>query len=132
MSVLDDIPYARFLGLRAEMLNGVPVVVMPFKPPLIGNPLIPALHGGATAAMMELAAIDRLAGQAPGGPIPKPINVTVAYLRVGRAQTTYAQARISRAGRRVANVLVEAWQDERDQPIAVLTAHFISQPSDGR
>lgn len=127
MSILDDIPYARFLGLRAEMQDGGPVVVMPFSPPLIGNPMIPALHGGATAAMMELAAIDRLAREAPDGPIPKPVNVTVAYLRSGRARTTYAQARISRAGRRVANVLVEAWQDDRDQPIAALTAHFISR-----
>lgn len=128
MSVLDRIPYAGFLGLGVDSLDGEPVVVMPFRDILVGNPLLPALHGGAIAAMMELTAIARLAGNDPGASIPKPVNVTVAYLRSGRAETTWAHARINRAGRRVANVLVEAWQSDRDQPIAALTAHFLLQP----
>ena len=125
MSVLDHIPYARFLGLRAETIDGEAVIVMPYQPSLIGNPMLPALHGGATAAMMELAAVERLARDLEQADIPKPINLTVAYLRSARDRDTYAHARISRAGRRVANVLVEAWQDDRAAPIAALTAHFL-------
>lgn len=125
MSVLPLLPYARFLGLRADMLDGHPIVIMPFQPHLVGNPMLPALHGGSTAAMMELTAIDRLARDADDGAIPKPINVSVAYLRSARDADTFAHARINRAGRRVANVLVEAWQTDRAAPIAALTAHFL-------
>ena len=127
MSPLDRIPYARFLGLEAREVDGEPVIVMPFREPLVGNPLLPALHGGAIAAMMELTAIARLASSKPGTPLPRPVNVSVAYLRSGRAADTFAHALISRAGRRVANVRVEAWQGEREQPIAALSAHFLTQ-----
>lgn len=128
MSGLDRVPYARFLGLEGREIDGESVIVMPFREALVGNPMLPALHGGAVAAMMELTAIARLAGKSPETPLPRPINVTVSYLRSGRALDTIAAARISRAGRRVVNVLVEAWQADREQPIAALSAHFLLHP----
>jgi uncharacterized protein (TIGR00369 family) len=98
---------------------------MPFDDKLIGNPMLPALHGGSTAALLEMTALAQVALSFPSARLPRPINVTVAYLRTGRARDVFARARISRAGRRVAHVLAEAWQDTREQPIASLTAHFL-------
>jgi uncharacterized protein (TIGR00369 family) len=123
-ALLDNIPYARFLGLRTEQAGDVLTVTMPFADRLIGNPLLPALHGGATAAMLELTAVAQVALVWPRLRLPRPITVTTAYLRSGRPQDVYARARISRAGRRVAHVIAEAWQDDPAQPIASLTAHF--------
>lgn len=123
-ALLNTLPYARFLGLRTEQDGETLTVTMPFADHLIGNPLLPALHGGSTAAMLELTAIAQVALTWPRLRLPRPITVTTAYLRSGRPQDVYARARISRAGRRVAHVLAEAWQDDSTQPIASLTAHF--------
>lgn len=124
-ALLDRLPYARFLGLESEQDGDVLTVTMPFADRLIGNPMLPALHGGATAALLELTAVAQVALVWPRLRLPRPINVTVAYLRSGRPGDVHARARISKAGRRVAHVLAEAWQEDEAQPIASLTAHFL-------
>ncbi|WP_298744249.1 PaaI family thioesterase [uncultured Brevundimonas sp.] len=123
--LLDRVPYARFLGLESRQDGDLLTVTMPFAERLIGNPVLPALHGGATAALLELTAVAQVALSYPRLRLPRPINVTVAYLRSGRPADVHARARISKAGRRVAHVLAEAWQDDQTQPIASLTAHFL-------
>lgn len=123
--LLDRVPYARFLGLESRQDGDVLTVTMPFADRLIGNPMLPALHGGATAALLELTAVGQVALTWPRLRLPRPINVTVAYLRSGRPVDVHARARISKAGRRVAHVLAEAWQEDGAQPIASLTAHFL-------
>lgn len=123
--LLDRLPYARFLGLTTQADGDALTVTMPFHERLIGNPVLPALHGGSTAALLELTAVAQVALLYPRLHLPRPINVTVAYLRSGRPVDVRARARISKAGRRVAHVLAEAWQDDVDQPIASLTAHFL-------
>lgn len=125
MTVLSRIPYAGFLGLSSREEDGQVVVSLPFADRLIGNPILPALHGGATAALLEMTAVAQVAATWPQTRLPRPINVSVAYLRSGRPQDVHARARIGKAGRRVAHVLAEAWQDDPDQPIATLTAHFL-------
>jgi len=124
-ALLDAMPYARFLGLQSEMEDEVLTVIMPFADHLIGDPMLPALHGGSTAALLEMTAIAQVALVYPRLRLPRPIDVTVSYLRSGRPQDVFARARISRAGRRVAHVLAEAWQGDAAQPIASLTANFL-------
>jgi len=124
-ALLDRVPYARFLGLESRQDGDVLTVTMPFADRLIGNPMLPALHGGSTAALLELTAVAQVALTWPRLRLPRPINVTVAYLRTGRPVDVHARARISKAGRRVAHVLAEAWQEDEAQPIASLTAHFL-------
>ncbi|WP_312597327.1 PaaI family thioesterase [Brevundimonas sp.] len=123
--ILATLPYARFLSLKTLVSGDEITVIMPFSDKLIGNPMLPALHGGSTAALLEMTAMAQLALAFPSPRLPRPINVTVAYLRTGRPIDVFARARISRAGRRLAHVQAEAWQEERAQPIASLTAHFL-------
>lgn len=123
--LLETLPYARFLGLLTRRDGDLLTVTMPFADRLIGNPVLPALHGGSTAAMLELTAVAQVAVLYPRLELPRPINVTVTYLRSGRPQDVYARARISKAGRRVAHVQAEAWQDDQANPIASLSAHFL-------
>ena len=61
---------------------------------------------------------------------PKTIDFTIDYLRSGRARDAYARAEVQKAGRRVANVRVEAWQDARDRPIAAAHGHFLMPDAD--
>jgi len=124
-ALLDTLPYARFLGLQTRLDGDDLTIVMPFADRLIGNPILPALHGGATAALLEMTAVAQVALSYPRLRLPRPINVTVAYLRSGKPVDVLARARISKAGRRVAHVLAEAWQDDAANPIASLTAHFL-------
>nr|WP_255500870.1 PaaI family thioesterase [Caulobacter sp. 17J80-11] len=111
--------------MRAELAGDEMTAIMPFAEHLIGNPLLPALHGGVTGAFMELTAMAQLAIVERRPRLPRPIGVTVQYLRSGRPLTTYARAQIKKAGRRIANVHVEAWQETRAAPIASLHAHFL-------
>ena len=123
--ILEHMPYARFLNLRAMISGDEATVIMPFAERLIGNPMLPALHGGSTAALLEMTAMTQVALSFPGPRLPRPINVTVSYLRTGRPIDVFARARISRAGRRIAHVQADAWQEERGDPIASLTANFL-------
>ena len=106
-------------------------VILPFSEHLIGNVQLPAIHGGVLGALLEITALAQLSLTQGLARQPRPIDVTVEYLRSGRPLDTYARASIKRLGRRVANVQVEAWQEERARPIASLHGHFHVTPSDG-
>jgi uncharacterized protein (TIGR00369 family) len=129
-TMLAMVPYARFLGIRAELAGDEMTAILPYANHLIGNPTLPAIHGGVLGAFMEMTALAQLSiAQESGGERmarqPKPIDVTVEYLRSGRPVDTFARAQITRMGRRIANVRVEAWQAERAAPIAALHGHFL-------
>lgn len=121
--LFDAIPYARFLGLTAALDGAELVTTMRYGEHLIGNPALPALHGGTLGALLESAAIFELLWRAETVVVPKTITLTVDYLRSGGPVDTHARSVITRHGRRVANVRVEAWQADRAAPVA--TAHAI-------
>jgi uncharacterized protein (TIGR00369 family) len=122
---LERTPYVRFLGVRAELAGDEMTAVLPFQDKLIGNVKWQALHGGVLGAFMEMTALAQLALSEDLPRLPKPIDVTLEYLKVGRPMTTFARAELRKVGRRVANVHVEAWQDQRAEPVAALRGHFL-------
>lgn len=139
--LVSGVPYLEFLGVKVDRCGDELTVIMPFSDTLIGNPLLPALHGGATAAFLETTAVLELGwvmiwenmerGEA-GDPavmarpeLPKTIDFTVDYLRSGKPYDAYARARVTRRGRRYASVHVEAWQDHRARLFAQATGHFL-------
>lgn len=118
-------PYVKAMGVRFDQHGDELTGVMSFAPHIVGNPLIPALHGGAVGAFMEMTASASLLCAAELEGLPKTIDVSVDYLRPAAAKDVYARAIIGRLGSRVANVRVEAWQDRREAPVATLHAHFM-------
>ncbi len=122
---LERVPYARFLGLRVELAGDEMTAILPFSQHLVGNPILPALHGGVIGAFMEMTALAQLSLARPALRIPKTIDITIEYLRPGLAQDTFARATLRKVGRRVANVQVECWQDSRIRPVAGMTGHFL-------
>lgn len=129
-ALLQAVPYARFLGMSAEFLEGRLVTKLNFDRSLIGNPLLPALHGGAIGGFLEMTAIAQLVLETGMQQAPKPVSITVEYLRSGRPMDSYATALITKQGRRVVNVSVEAWQDDRLKPIATAHGHFLLRQED--
>lgn len=123
--LVDAIPYSRFMGISMTHVDGELLGTLRFGEHLIGNPMLPAIHGGVLAALLESTAIFQLMWETETIVLPKTITVTVDFLRPGRAQDTWARGILTRQGRRVANVRVEAWQDYRSRPIAVASAHFL-------
>lgn len=124
-AALARIPYAAFLGVRAELRGDELTLMLPFSERLIGNPLLPALHGGVIGALMELTALTQLAIASKSEKFPKTIDVGFDYLRSGRPLDSYARARVIKVGRRIANVQAEAWQRQRGSPIAAMHGHFL-------
>ncbi len=148
-ALVGAVPYIGFLGIEFDRRGDELTSILQFDEKLIGNPVLPALHGGATAAFLEVTSIiglswsilwddiehgnldpeDLANGQMPS--LPKTIGFTVDYLRSGLPRDAYARARVIRSGRRYASVHVEAWQDNRTRPIAQATGHFLMPRRDG-
>lgn len=121
----NNIPYAKFIGVEVQMAGDELTCVLPFKDLLIGNPALPAIHGGVVSAFLETTAILQLICDIEADHLPKPINVSIDYLRSAKPVETFARAFVTKQGRRVANVRAEAWQEDRDRPIAALHGHFM-------
>ncbi|AGH48469.1 phenylacetic acid degradation-like protein [Sphingomonas sp. MM-1] len=110
-------PYADFLGLKLILDAEGPLLMMPNSDAVLGRPGF--LHGGAISGLLEIAGIAALqASLGDGNTRVKPINVTVDFMRGGRLVDTYARGRVTRVGQRIANVAIEAWQDDPARPIA--------------
>ncbi|MDP6343284.1 MAG: PaaI family thioesterase [Alphaproteobacteria bacterium] len=122
---IETVPYFKWLGLEVELREDELVTILPFQDMLVGNPLLPALHGGVTGAFLESAAMISLIGAMETVKLPKIINITIEYLRSARPLDSFATAVVTKQGRRVANVRATAWQDDRDAPIAIANAHFL-------
>ena len=139
------IPYIEFLGIRAATsgeatgsevpgsevpgrdlpASAPPMWRLPYQAKLIGNPHLPALHGGVVAGFAETAALLHLVRTLGGAKLPKGIDFSIDYLRAGRPQETFAQCELVRVGARVALVQVRCWQTAPDRPIVVARGHFL-------
>lgn len=127
---IAGIPYARFLNISVDQKGDEITTIMSFEQKLIGNPILPALHGGAIGAFLEMTSIIQLAFETGIAAVPKPIGLTIDYLRSGKPLDTYGRARITKQGRRVATVHAEAWQEDRARPIATAHGHFLLKTPD--
>lgn len=121
----EAIPYMDALGIEVVESAGGVVLVLAASVLHVGNPWRQALHGGLIGAFLETAATVQLILDHDGETLPKPINITVDYLRSGRVAETRAEARVTKLGRRVANVHASCWQDDSGRPIATLSGHFL-------
>ncbi len=141
------VPYAAYLGIQLQ-LSTIPegsgsqdlqaLFRLPFRPDLIGNPRLPALHGGVIAGFMENAALLHLLllpiESQTAQRIPKSIDFSIDYLHSARAEDLYAQCTVERIGRRVAQVQIRCTQKlrgkdaesaaQQSRSIALARAHF--------
>ncbi|MBI5911787.1 MAG: PaaI family thioesterase [Betaproteobacteria bacterium] len=123
--LVQSVPYARFLNLRIDIKGEEFTCILPFHQKLIGNPVLPALHGGATGGFMECAGMFYLLWQIDTQTLPKTIDFNIDFLRTGLARDTYANVVMVKQGRRVANLRIEAWQSSPDKPIALGHCNFM-------
>jgi uncharacterized protein (TIGR00369 family) len=120
-----SIPYVDYLDIRAASDTEPPLFRLPHQDKLIGNPELPALHGGVIAGFAETAATLHLIRSLRGAKFPKSIDFSIDYLRSGRPLESFARCEVVRVGSRVALVQVRCWQQAPDEPIAVARGHFL-------
>lgn len=132
-ALLGLVPYAAYLGLRIDMADpAAPVLRLPFKPTLIGNAALPAIHGGVVASFMESAALMHLLLMLDEQRVPKSIDFSIDYLRSAHAEDSYAGCAVERLGRRVAQVQIRCWQADPARPVALARAHFLLAGDEAR
>lgn len=123
--LVNAIPYARLLNLRIDVEGDKFTCTMPFDQKLTGNPMVLALHGGATSGFLECAATIYLVLHTDSSTLPQTIDLNVNYLRPGRPRDTYASVVMLKHGPRIANLRVHAWQASPDKPIAIGQGNFM-------
>ncbi|RJS92583.1 PaaI family thioesterase [Salinisphaera sp. Q1T1-3] len=124
--MIAAVPYARYLGLIVRTdAPGRRAYVMPYRDAHIGNASLPALHGGTLAALLELAMQFEALIDTPAPRLPDPVDFTIDYWRSAGPAECIASARLIRAGRHVAQVQAQCWQDNPDRPIAFARATFV-------
>jgi len=123
--LIERLPYARHLKLCVAKVAGRHCIRMPFRNELIGNMILPALHGGTLGALMEITALTACQQLDALHRMPKLIDSTMDFLRSGRARDTFAMAKIIRSGQRVITVHVDCWQDDPSNVIAIMRMQLL-------
>lgn len=122
--LISMFPYAKLLGIECLRLGDDMVFRLPANKDNIGNPVLPAIHGGVIAGFMEHSAMLHLLMFMEIPHLPKIIDFSIDYLRAGHYRDTFVRCQVWRQGRRVANVAITAWQTNQAEPIATARAHF--------
>ena len=97
---LDDPPFQRFLGLRAVAMDpeaGTVTLALPFKRDLCRSSKVPEIHGGVTAALIDITGDYALAIQM--GDLVPTIYLRIDYLRMAVETELIATARAVKMGR---------------------------------
>ena len=122
---LGKIPFFRFLDFKLTELDEThAIATMSFADRLIGNPIMEYYHGGIIASFMEsIAAISVQTDR--DTQLPKPINMTVDYLRPALKGPLMVKATVTRKGKRMASERTVTWQEDQSQPVAEGLHHFL-------
>lgn len=111
-SMIRHPPFHQWLGVECTQAErGRAVLRLPPNKEFVGNPFIPAVHGGIVAALIDLAGGAALFVELQ---FPTPtIDMRVDYLRPAIAgKALVAEARVKGLGKTVAFVDVEVQDDD--------------------
>lgn len=103
-------PFHEWLRLRTTHVEkGHVAILLPYKDELIGNPKIPAIHGGILAGLIDLAGGAAVFTHT-NAPTPT-IDLRIDYIRPAKQKDTVAEAQVINAGRTIAFVDVQVSQE---------------------
>jgi acyl-coenzyme A thioesterase PaaI-like protein len=123
--ILDLIPYSSFIGAQAKVEGDNVRYWLDRRPSNIGNPSLPAIHGGVIGGFLELSAAIEILYTLDVELFPKVVDFSLDYLRPGRYKTIYANCTVLRQGKKLVNVTATAWQDNPETPISTARCHFL-------
>ncbi|MEM8590426.1 MAG: PaaI family thioesterase [Pseudomonadota bacterium] len=118
-AIINDCPFHEFLNMAVEAADpdaGVVVIRLPFAAGFARSKKAPQIHGGITAALIDIAGVYAIA-TVIGRTVPT-INMSVDYLRMAEGSDLIARARVIKAGRSIGVADIEV-SDDADRLIAV-------------
>lgn len=126
---LRGMPFVRHLEIEVLAIKAEGLTCrMPFKAELVGNPNLPAIHGGAIASFLETSAIATAnwsASKLGQSDIALPVSVSFDYLRSAAAEDLFAHTRVVKQGKRLAQITCTAYQSDPAKPVTSLHASFL-------
>ncbi len=124
-TLIANIPYAMFIGIEGLAIGDDFIFKLPKNDDNIGNPTLPAIHGGVLGGFMETSGALYVMMFSEEFTVPKVVDFSIDYLSPGRHTDSFARCTVVRRGRKIANLSVVAWQSSEDKPIATARAHFL-------
>lgn len=118
-AIINDCPFHRFLDMEvvsADEERGEVVLKLPFRPEFSRSSEVAQLHGGITAAFIDIAGDYAVAARIGRG-VPT-INLRIDYLRMAEETALTARASAVRIGRSIGVIDIEV-RDDGDRLIAV-------------
>lgn len=123
--IIEEIPYAKLLGVKTLSVGEELFFVLPPANSNVGNPTLPAIHGGALGGFLELSACIHLMMNLTTQVTPRVVDISVDFVRPGRMENLYAACTVVRQGRKLVNVSVNCWHKTRSESVATARAHFL-------
>ena len=121
--------YADYLGLEVLAEKDGLQLRLPYQDVLIGNFLLPALHGGVLGALIEEAARVAVRTDLRETPLLRILNCNIDYHRPARPMDTFASVKIARRTRRTMLVDVVCWQSKECSPVATGRVQILLESS---
>ena len=112
-AIIDDCPYHRFLEMTvvsADGDKGEVVLKLPYKPEFSRSSEVPQVHGGITAAFIDIAGDYAVAARLGRGVAT--INLRIDYLRMAGETALTARAVAVKIGRSIGVVDIEVHDDD--------------------
>lgn len=120
---INRVPYAQLLGIEFESATrGAATLSMSARPELerFGG----IMHGGALASLADSASAFAVLSTLEGSEQTVTVDLTLHYLRPATGGKLTAHARVLRAGRRVATVSVEVFNESGALVVTALTTYL--------
>jgi uncharacterized protein (TIGR00369 family) len=132
----DWSPFTEYLGVRRHSRPELAAHAadalfrLPFRQDLVGNPILPAIHGGVVAGFAQTAGILHVSftNQLPRETPPRAVDFSIDYLRSAKPIDTWARCHTVRQGNRSALVQITLWQDDEKRPVATARAQCLLPP----
>lgn len=123
---IEAIPHSRALGMELTgMGEGFARIEMPYSEALVGDPETGVIHGGAVSALMDTCC-GAAAMSHPSSPAgTATIDLRIDYMRPASPhQRLVTEATCYNITRSVAFVRATAFDDDKENPVAMATGAF--------
>ena len=123
MRTLDDVPFAKLLGIELESQEpGVAVLSMKLRDELMRNGGI--AHGGAVATLIDSAMAFAILPLLAENEHSMTVDLTIHYLRPVSEGSARAIARVVRAGKRVITVSAELFDSNEKLAATAISTYL--------
>jgi len=123
MTTLDDVPFAKLLGIELESQEpGVAVLTMKLRDDHMRNGGI--AHGGAVATLIDSAMAFAILPILAEDEHSMTVDLTIHYLRPVSGGSARAIARVVRAGKRVITVSAELFDSNEKLAATAISTYL--------